>query len=313
MHDHGVLRARLLRPGVASPLSILTPSVGLSIWGSALQPVGLPISIEPLLPHLPAWLLVLFRLTGLFIVAPVFASASIPVRVKALLAFVLSLCVYPMLLEPGALRIESAAEIHRIITHGLSFWSMSLVILSEMMVGFVIGFGAMLPIFGVQIGARVIDQQMGLGLAEVFNPELNANSGVLDQIYFVLAIMLFLLMGGHRVLMEVLVGTFATIPLGGFHAPVDGNLLDRVVGLCASMFDLAIRVAGPLLCLVFLETVAMGFVARTVPQMNILSIGFPLRIIAGGALLVASLRVEADVYMEFMARALRDIGRYMGV
>ncbi len=273
------------------------------------------MSFAPLLPHVPAFALVLFRLTGIFMVGPVFASQSIPARIKIFLALGLSFCVYPMLLEPtgmaGAPGYEAAQGVREIIVSGLSLWTLVFAVGSELMIGVVIGFGASLPIFGVQVGARVIDQQMGLGLAQVFNPEIGDNSGILDQIYFIMAMMIFLVLGGHRVMMEVLVGTFRTVPLGGY-VP-DGHLLDLVIGLSTSMLDLAMRVAGPLLCLIFLETVAMGFVARTVPQMNILSIGFPLRIVVGSAILVASVQTEAEVFTRMMGDALNQVGRYFGV
>jgi flagellar biosynthetic protein FliR len=72
-------------------------------------------------------------------------------------------------------------------------------------------------------------------------------------------------------------------------------------------------VAAPLLCLIFLETLAMGFIIRTVPQINILSIGFPLRIIIGMALLVGAIGITSQVYVQTMRQTLRTIGLYLGL
>jgi flagellar biosynthetic protein FliR len=84
------------------------------------------------------------------------------------------------------------------------------------------------------------------------------------------------------------------------------------IGLLGSVFDLGLRIAAPLLCLVFLETVALGFIARTVPQMNILSIGFPLRILLGFMVLVASIRGEMQVFIDATHHALRMVRLFFG-
>jgi len=266
---------------------------------------GLPVNLTPLLPHLPVWLLVLFRLTGIFFFAPVFGSSSIPARVKVFLALGLSFCIYPILLTPGS---PSAGLIVPMIQSGVAFWSLIGTVAMELLVGIVIGYGASLPLIGMQIGGRVVDQQMGLGLAGVLNPEFKVQTGVVSQFHFILALVIFVILGGHRVMLAILVGSFSKIPLGGFNA--DGHMLDLVVGLMGTIFDLALRISGPLLCLIFLQTVAMGFIARTVPQMNILSIGFALRILIGALLLIGAIRIEAGVYVDTLQVTLDHLRNF---
>jgi flagellar biosynthetic protein FliR len=263
---------------------------------------GLLIDLKPFLAHLPAWLLVLFRLTGMFMFAPMFGSVTIPARVKVFLALGLSFCVYPMLLTPGS---ASAGLILPFIESGLGLWSVVSSVSMELLIGIVIGYGASLPLIGVQIGGRVVDQQMGLGLAGVLNPEFNEQTGVVSQFYFMLALAVFVILGGHRVILMTLVGSFGRVPLGGLS--VDGQLLGLVVGLMETVFEMAFRISGPLLCLIFLQTVAMGFIARTVPQMNILSIGFALRILIGALVLIGSIGVINGVFVTSMRQTLRQI------
>lgn len=263
---------------------------------------------DPILNHLPAWLLVFFRFTGIFILAPMFGSASIPARIRIMLALTLSICVYPMLLSPER---PSLALIQPVIANGLPLWSLGGAVGMELIIGVVIGYGAMLPIMGLQIAGNIADQQMGMGLGGLFNPELDEQGGIVSEFFFIIAIMIFVIIGGHRVLLNTLVGSFNDVPLGGFTP--DGRMLDMIVALLASMFDLGLRVAAPLLCLVFLETLALGFIARTVPQLNILSIGFPLRILVGGALLVVSTATIAHAYAEEVHHALRQLSIYFGM
>ena len=88
---------------------------------------------------------------------------------------------------------------------------------------------------------------------------------------------------------------------------VQGSLLELLIGLLGTSYELAIRVAAPLLCLIFLETVAMGFVTRTVPQLNILSIGFAVRILIGLSILIGAMAMLSGVFLDTMRDALQQV------
>ncbi|NJL30726.1 MAG: flagellar biosynthetic protein FliR [Phycisphaerales bacterium] len=260
-----------------------------------------------LLPHLPVWVLVMFRLTGIFIIAPIFGSASIPGRIKILWAFVLSLCVYPILVsQPSTL-----AMIQPVLTGGLSLWTLPAVVALELAIGVVIGYGALIPLVGIQLAGQMADQQVGTGLAGIFNPEMGEEAGgIITEFYFIIAMLFFLCIDGHRAVVATLLQSFQNIPLGGLM--IDGQLIELIVGLLASMMEVALRIAAPLLCLVFLETVAMGFLARTVPQMNLLSIGFPLRIVAGVGILIACMPSHSGIISEYLREQLQTMAGYFG-
>jgi flagellar biosynthesis protein FliR len=262
----------------------------------------MPIDLTPLLPHLPVWALVLFRIAGIFFFAPVLGSAILPARVKVFLALGLSFCVYPMLLSPSS---ASAALMQNTLDSGVTFWGLAGAVLSELLIGAALGFGANLPLIGMQLAGQIADQQMGLGIGGVFNPDMQEDAGSVGQFFFLLATLLFLLAGGHRVLVATLVGSFGHIPLGGFTA--NGSMLSLLLGLLSASFELALRISAPLLCLVFLETIAMGFLARTVPQMNLMSVGFALRILIGSAILIGAMQIKASVFAEHTRGNLREL------
>ena len=254
----------------------------------------MPQSLLPLLPHIPALLLVMFRLTGIFLFAPLFGSNLIPARVKVLLALVLSLGVYPMV--PPQTPVELALP------------TLAVAVGSELLIGVVIGYGASLPLVALQMGGMMMGQQLGLGLAQVITGQSGTRTDVTSQFFFVVALTVFLLLDGHHQVLTVLVRSFESIPLGGY-APRE-SMVRLIVGLLGSMYELAVRVAAPLLCLVFLETIAMGFIARTVPQFNLLSIGFPLRILMGLALIMALLSVMNDALAAEIDHAMGLLLRY---
>jgi len=256
----------------------------------------MPGALEPILPHVPVFLLVFFRLTGIFIFGPVFGSSVLPVRVKVMLALVLAFCVYPII--PPQVPIE------------LGWGAMAAAIATELLVGLIIGYGASLPLIAMQVGGLMMGHQLGLGLAQVFNPEFNEQTEVLSQFLFLMALAAFLLLNGHHAMLMALVNSFDSVPLGGY-VP-DGGLVFTITGMLTAMFELGLRVAAPLLCLVFLETIAMGFVARTVPQLNILSLGFPLRIILGLFLLVGLAAVMFESVAHMITQTIQTLLRMFG-
>jgi flagellar biosynthetic protein FliR len=125
-----------------------------------------------------------------------------------------------------------------------------------------------------------------------------------------MAVTMFILLGGHHAMFMVLVRSFETVPLAGYRP--DGSMLQTIVGLLSAMFELGVRVAAPLLCLVFLQTVAMGFVARTVPQLNILSLGFPLRIMLGIAMTVALIAPMNNALASFIQETMTRLMQLFG-
>ena len=144
------------------------------------------VDLTPILPYVPVWLMVLFRLTGIFVLAPVLGSSTVPRIVKVFLAVGLSFAIWPMLwLDPDASGHLAAS------VRGLDMWSLGLLVALELLIGYVIGYAASLPLAGMQLGGHMIDQQMGLAAAQLFNPEFDDQTGVTGQLLFMFALALF--------------------------------------------------------------------------------------------------------------------------
>ncbi len=240
-----------------------------------------------LLDHVPPALLVIFRIGGLAIYGPVIGSSSIPVRIKVMLAVILGLAVYPVLTtqELGVGGWE------------LNLWSLGPAIAMELLVGLVIGFLANLPLLAVQIGGLMMGHQMGLGFAKFFNPAMEDSADIIGQMLFFMALAGFLLLGGLEMMVLAVLHSFHHIPLATNVA--DGSLLTMLAGVLTASYELALRVAAPLLTLIFLETVAMGFLSKTVPQLNILSLGFPMRILVGLVIVALVVGVIDEVFLDW--------------
>jgi flagellar biosynthetic protein FliR len=170
----------------------------------------------------------------------------------------------------------------------------------EMMIGLVIGLGMGIVFLGAELAGALIGQQAGLALGQVFNPLLENDTTALGQLFFLVHLMIFLAIGGHRQLMQALLETFNAIPVLSFRH--DERIVSLAADLLSSAFILAIRLAGPVLIALTLTTLAMGFVSRAMPQLNILSVGFSLQILV--ALLVAGLALAMSG--DLLAAAITD-------
>ena len=255
--------------------------------------------------------MVMFRLSGIFILAPIFGSTTIPRTVKVMLVFTLTCCVYPMLLNPGN---ASATMLTPMLGSDMNLWLLLPYIAMELMIGLIIGFCASLPMVGMQLGGDVIDKQIGIGFADIVNPETGEQSGVVANSLFMMALAIFAILGGHRIMLRILVGSFETVPIGGFAdlTKIDG-LVHFVLGLLTVIFQMGFRIAAPLLCLIFLQTVALGFIARTVPQLNIMSVGFTVRILNGVTFMIAFISIAGWIYADQMMVMLGDIAEFFGL
>jgi flagellar biosynthetic protein FliR len=253
--------------------------------------------IFDILLALPVFALVLFRIGGLVMTAPVFGSALMPVRIRVALTVALAAMIFPMVSGQG----PSEVTLSMALVGGLG----------EVMVGATIGLALATLFSGVEVGGLMVAQQAGIALGQVFNPVQNRETNLVGQVYTIVLIVLFLMAGGHREMVASLLDTFKVIPMLSFR--FDEPLLLLMAQMLASAFILAIRLAGPVVIALFLTSLCMGFLSRTMPQLNILSIGFPLRILVG--LSVATLAIVAmqDVLLEAVWNGLDEIRATFGL
>lgn len=251
--------------------------------------------LEAIYEHIPPALLVVFRIGGLMIFGPVFGSAVIPVRIKVALAFFVGLAIYPLLSREHFAGTELVLDV----------WMLGPIVAMEFMVGLVIGYAASLPMVAMQTGGLIMGQQMGLGFAMFYNPAVDDEADIVGQVLFFMALAGFLLIGGHEAMLLAVLHSFEHIPLAGFTAEV--SMVTLLTGMLLAAFELALRVAAPLLALIFLQSLAMGYISKTVPQLNILSLGFPIRILVGFFIVAVGLVIINEVLMEGIDVMLRAI------
>ena len=264
-------------------------------------------SIDIITANLGPALLVVFRLSGLALFAPVIGSPAVPMKVKALLVFLLGIATYPTL-AAGPL---AGAQVP------LTLGALAPLIACELLVGAVIGFLAVLPMVAMQMGGLVMGQQMGLGFARVYNPAMDDEGDVLEQSLFFLGLASFLSVGGLEQMTLAVLRSFQFVTLGGAGDLIaiggyglDNGFVRLLTGVLLSATELALRVSAPLVCLFFLETVAMGFLSKSMPALSLMSLGFPLRIIMGLAVIVLGMGAIGEALAVFTYDDLDLLSRW---
>ncbi|MBN2563506.1 MAG: flagellar biosynthetic protein FliR [Phycisphaerae bacterium] len=240
---------------------------------------------------LPAFGLVLARVGGLVFAIPMLTSQQVPRIVKVWLVAALALMVFPVVVPhvPRSFTLGQAAT-------GL---------VGELLVGEVLGLGAGLVFLAVEIAGKVVSHQSGMALGEVFNPVMNAPSTVLDQVWFYGVLMFFLAMGGHLAVVNVLLGSFEQVP--PMMMVFDGTLGEFVVGILRSTFEMALRLCGPVVLALLLTSLIMGFLTKTMPQLNILSVGFSFKIVTAWFILAITISFSDGMIADGVAEGLDQI------
>jgi flagellar biosynthetic protein FliR len=242
---------------------------------------------------LPAFALVLARMSGMMLAVPMMASTQVPRLVKVFLAATLSLMVFPVVAPrlPQSLSLTEAAA-------GM---------VGEFVIGEVLGLAAGMVFFAAQIAGKIVSHQSGFALGEVFNPLFDEEFTVLDQVWFFAAFMFFLALRGHVAVVTLVLQSFERVPPMALGA--DAELGEFAVNMARAMFDVALRLSGPAVLALLLASLVMGFLTKTMPQLNVLSVGFTLKIIIALGVMGVTIASSEGVMTRAMSDGLDSVGR----
>jgi flagellar biosynthetic protein FliR len=215
---------------------------------------------------------VMVRVSGLVMAAPIIGGRGVPPQIRAGLTFVTALILYPALSIPP---IPSTAAAY------------FAVVIRELLVGLGLGFAVTLVFSAIYLAGQLIDVPMGFGMVNVVDPQSGMQVPILAQFQYILAALIFFSVRGHHALLQALAASFALIPIGG--GLPKGSLPGVIVQIFASMFYLGVRLSLPLVAGMVLADVALGIIARAVPQVNVFMLEFPAKILLGLLLLLVLL------------------------
>lgn len=216
--------------------------------------------------------LVLCRLVGFFVFAPVIATSVVPRQIRAALIFVFAL-VATNLVNTTALPTDP------LLLAGL--------MIKEMLVGLALSFSVGIVFYGAQIGGSLLDNMTGFALATVIDPNFKQQVTVLSQFYYLFAVLFFITLGGLEMMIGGIIRSFQIVPLtGGLHMDI---LSSQVVNAVVQMMVVGVQIAAPVIVAAVITNVTLGFLVRAFPQANIFAVGLPVQIAVGLIAILATL------------------------
>jgi flagellar biosynthetic protein FliR len=227
--------------------------------------------------------LVLTRVSGLVITAPIYGTPDVPARVRALLAVALAVLITP-------------SQWDVVVQHPGNVLNYLVFLASELVIGLSLGLGIVILFSGIQLAGQMMGRMGGLILADVFDPTSGTSVPMFSRLMLLVTLAVFVTIGGHRVVMAGLLDTFQTIPPGSGAVPT--SLAETFVALLAQSFALAIRAAAPVVTSLLLSTLVMGLISRTLPQLNILAVGFGMNSLLTFGVLALSLGAAVWVFQD---------------
>ena len=205
------------------------------------------------------------RILAVFTSAPIFSSRSVPVRTRVALAFLIAVSAQAGLGEQPVIALTD--------TRAFS------VVLQQVVIGVAIGLAVRIVFAAVELAGEVIGLQMGLNFAGFFDPTTNAQSSTVGRFFGNMTMLLFIILGGHLMLLQAVIASFNTFPLDGSAFDAINRL--RLHELGAVVFHYGLWIALPMIGLLLFINIVLGFVSRIAPQMNAFAIGFPLTLTVG--------------------------------
>ena len=250
--------------------------------------------------QLAAWLGQLFwpfvRIGACLMVAPAFSAAGVPARIRIVLAGAIALIVAPLVPEPAGITPLSAAGV--------------MVTVQQVVIGVALGFCLQIIFDAVELGGQIIASSMGLSFAYNIDPLHGTETPVVGQLYGILVLLTYLALNGHLRLIETLADGFHTLPVGTAGLGTGG--LWQLIEWGTQIFAAALAIALPGVAALTIVHISFGVMSRAAPQLNLFAVGFPISLLLGLAIVLASLPVLQSSFVRLIAEAFALVRGLLG-
>lgn len=233
--------------------------------------------------------LVFVRIGALITTAPILGSPSVPVRVKLAISLLLTAVFIPL-----------AGEYKEVVTWDIIDFTSA--IFKELALGVTVGFVATLTFTAVNLAGQLMGFHMGFAIVNVMDPLNQAQVSIISQFIGFLALILFITVNAHYWLLEAIAQSFTMAPVGRVN--LSSLIVGDVMEVAANVFVIALKIGAPLFAIMIAIYVGLGIVARTVPQLNVFIIGFPLTIGVG----LIGIGLTLPLFFELLKDLFNDMG-----
>ncbi|VAV85221.1 Flagellar biosynthesis protein FliR [hydrothermal vent metagenome] len=242
--------------------------------------------IENIVANSPTFLFVFMRTGSIILLAPVFGTSTVPLRLKLGLVVLLSVVLFSIV-PPVSMPQDLIG-----LTLGLG---------AEVAIGAVIGLAARFVFASFEFAGQVVGFQMGLGMANVYDPINSVQITVLGKLMSIMSMLVFLSINGHIMVIAALKKSFAVIPPYGFQ--FSGTLMEQILYMSKDVFVIGAKIATPVMGTLLLVNIGLGIGAKAVPALNMFVIGFAIAIMVG--FMVIGLSIE--FYQSAMVNAFQGM------
>ncbi len=240
-----------------------------------------------LINNFPLFMVVFFRIGGMFFFAPIFGNAHIPIPVRVAIALMFAFILYPYI-DKGQTILPST-----LIPYAF-------VILKEIAIGAVVGFAASIIFSAFVMAGYLISNQMGLDTAVIVDPssETGEEEQTISVFYNMVAVLIFLTIYGHHWFIKTTVQSFVTIPIGGFDYTT--VTFAKILALFKSFFVMGIKISAPSLVVLLLTVVILGLMTKVAQEINVFVVAYQIKILIGFFVLIVSLPFVINVIKSYL-------------
>ncbi|MBC3955411.1 flagellar biosynthetic protein FliR [Pseudomonas triticifolii] len=237
-----------------------------------------------------SFMLPLFRIVALLMTMPIIGTTLVPRRVRLYFAVAVTVVVAPVL---PAMPPVQALDLSALLLIG-----------EQIIIGAGLGLSLQLFFHAFVVAGQIISMQMGMGFASMVDPTNGVSSATIGQFFTMLVTLLFLAMNGHLVVLEILVESFTTMPVGS--GLLVNNFWELANGL-GWVLSSGLRLVLPAITALLVISIAFGVMTRAAPQLNIFSIGFPLTLVLGMVILWMTMGDILNQYQPMAVEALQRV------
>jgi len=246
------------------------------------------ISEDQLMQFIGQYIWPMLRIGAFYFAVPVIGARTVPARIRLILMLLTVFLLVPVLPPAPVVSLLSLAGL--------------MLIAQEVLIGLALGFTMQVVLHVFVLAGQYIAMKMGLGFAAMNDPSSGVSVTVLSQFYLLLSTLLFLSTNGHLVVLQLMIDSFRFFPIGGDGISTSAYMV--IVQMGSWMFSAALLIALPLFTSLMIVNMSFGVMSRAAPQMNVFTVGFPITLVFGLALMYFSLGNFLPLYMELMEEGI---------
>ena len=257
------------------------------------------VDFEVLLDLWDIFLLVFIRVTGLFVVSPLFGRRNIPAIYKVCFSFLFAIILTYIVPIPNLRSYNTL----------LAF---ILLAVKEFLIGLLLGYISYFITTAIYVAGQMIDMHIGFGMVNVFDPVANIQIPITANVYYIIGMMMLLVIDGQHLIIYSLADSFTLFPIDS-KIVIDQSLVDFSVGMITSVFVVSFKIAAPITAAILIADIALGVIAKAVPQMNVFVVGMPLKILVGLIVIFLTLGAFRNIVHVLMGGMYREMIKFLEI